>query len=63
MFKFKYQTYNYTYSQEEDVDESEEAAHPSRTSMLSSVKLHHLVAHAPQDILGHGHEKHYSAQV
>lgn len=32
-------------------------------SLLGTVKLHHVLAHAPADILAHGHEKHYSAQV
>ena len=34
-----------------------------RPSLLTTVKLHHVLNHAPNDILGHGHEKYYSAQV
>jgi hypothetical protein len=45
-----------------DSDE-EDVPGASRTSPLTTVKLHHVLVHAPQDILGHGHEKHYSAQV
>jgi hypothetical protein len=32
-------------------------------SLLATVKLHHVIHHAQPDILAHGHEKHYSAQV
>ena len=35
----------------------------SLASMLQTVKLHHVTAHAADDIRRHGHAKHYSAQV
>lgn len=31
--------------------------------MLRTVKLHHVTSHAADDILWHGREQHYSAQV
>jgi len=33
------------------------------SAMIRTVKLHHVMSHAADDILWHGHEQHYSAQV
>lgn len=45
-------------------DDAEDCAVSSlNESLLKTVKLHHLIAHAADDIKLHGHEKHYSAQV
>ncbi|KAF5834196.1 hypothetical protein DUNSADRAFT_9226 [Dunaliella salina] len=42
-------------------DEEEAITNQSSARPWSTVKLHHVLVHAPH-ILGHGHEKHYSAQ-
>lgn len=48
---------------EEDDEDSDNESPDVRNKLLQTVKLHHVIDHAPADILAHGHEKHYSAQA
>jgi len=48
---------------EAEDDSSDENRSKPLADVLKTVKLHHLISHAADDIKNHGHEKHYSTQV